>query len=124
MNSKESLEMYHRVACHQSVIIDDSRHYETIKKDLEILEYLEKENQELKEELKRCQEYIKKSTNDHKNLIIDNGKMKKAFKILKKKTNTDEITEEEYELLKEVLENDNFLLKVAQIYSKKNNEKK
>ena len=124
LSSKEALEMYHRVACHQSVIIDDSRHYETIKKDLEILEYLEKENQELKEELKRCQEYIKKSTNDHKNLIIDNGKMKKAFKILKKKTNTDEITEEEYELLKEVLENDNFLLKVAQIYSKKNNEKK
>ena len=42
MNSKESLEMYHRVACHQSVIIDDSRHYETIKKDLDTLEILKK----------------------------------------------------------------------------------
>lgn len=133
LSSKEALENLGRINLGDNpyCIFEDNllkncckEEYETIKKNLEILEYLEKENQELKEELKGCQEYIKKSTNDHKNLIIDNGKMKKAFKILKKKTNTDEITEEEYELLKEVLENDNFLLKDAQIYSKKNNEKK
>ena len=44
MNSKEALENYHSMACYHSVIVDDTRHYETIKKDLEILEYLEKEN--------------------------------------------------------------------------------
>lgn len=38
LSSKEALEMYHRVACYQSVIVDDSSHYETIKKDLDRLE--------------------------------------------------------------------------------------
>ena len=42
MTSKESLEMYHRVVCDQSVIVDDSRHYETIKKDLDVLDMLKK----------------------------------------------------------------------------------
>lgn len=42
MTSEESLEMYHRVANNISIIPDDSKHYETIKKDLERLEKLEK----------------------------------------------------------------------------------
>lgn len=42
MTNKESLEMYHRVACHQSVIVDDSNHYETIKKNLDVLDILKK----------------------------------------------------------------------------------
>ena len=44
LSSKESLEMYHRIACHQSVIVDDSSHYETIKKDLEVLDILKNES--------------------------------------------------------------------------------
>lgn len=124
--------------------------YEQIKQDLERLEKLEKENQELKEdnlqmqgyydyyskenvelnkELKRCQEYIQKSVNDHKNLIIENGKMKKALDILKDKIINletlnisadldtyheilkdnpfyDKLTQEEFKLLKEVLQDD------------------
>lgn len=52
LSSKESLEMYHRVACHQSVIVDDSSHYETIKKDLEVLEKLKDVEEEIGMELK------------------------------------------------------------------------
>lgn len=87
---------------------------------LELLQYVE----QLEKELKRSQEYIQKSTNDHKNLIIENGKMKKSIEILKNKivnipkllTTTlivynelalllgyDKLTQEEFELLKEVL---------------------
>ena len=52
MNSKEALEMYHRVACYQSVIVDDSSHYATIKKDLDRLEKLEDVEEEIGMELK------------------------------------------------------------------------
>lgn len=52
MNSKEALEMYHRVACYQSVIVDDSSHYERIKKDLEKLEEYKQLEEELGMELK------------------------------------------------------------------------
>lgn len=45
MTSKESLEMYHRVVCDQSVIVDDSRHYETIKKRFRCVRYVKKENE-------------------------------------------------------------------------------
>lgn len=40
MTSKESLAMYHRVANNISMIPDDSKHYEIIKKDLEVLDIL------------------------------------------------------------------------------------
>ena len=42
---------------------------------LEHLKYVE----QLEKELKRCQDTIKKWMGDHKKLIIDNGKMKKAL---------------------------------------------
>lgn len=59
----------------------------TSKEALERLEQLENENKELKEELKRCQETIESWCHNHKKLIIDNGKMKKAIKILKEHIN-------------------------------------
>ena len=52
MNSKEALEMYHRVACYHNYIVDDSSHYETIKKDLDRLEKLEDVEEEIGIELK------------------------------------------------------------------------
>ena len=82
-------------------------------------------NLKLQEELKRSQDTIKKWMDDHKQLIIDNGKMKKSLDILKNKRvnisqllkttfivynslaillGYDKLTQEEYELLKEVLE--------------------
>lgn len=85
-------------------------------------------NLELKEELKKSQETINAWMENHKKLIIDNGKMKKAIKILKEKVempllddfeviNKDYIhlyrlrtkaliNEEEYELLSEVFGNE------------------
>lgn len=42
MNSKEALENYHSMACYQSVIVDDTSHYEAIKKDLEILDIIKR----------------------------------------------------------------------------------
>lgn len=81
-------------------------------------------NLKLQDELKRCQDTINKWMNDNKQLIIDNGKLKQAIKILKNKfeitidkdkdntywlENEDYckyITQEEYELLKEVFENE------------------
>ena len=83
-------------------------------------------NLELKDALNRCQETISAWMENHKSLIIDNGKMKKALDILKEKLeiqlhqddeyfpipmiNGSEIfqnlTKEEYKLLKEVLQDD------------------
>ena len=97
LSSKEALEMYHRVACYQSVIVDDSNHYETIKKDLEVLEILKNES-------------------DSKRIIERDGIVSFHLDMI--------LTADNYNKIKEWLENDNFLLKVAQIYSKKNNEKK
>ena len=42
MNSKEALEKYHSMACYHSVIVDDTSHYEAIKKDLEILDIIKR----------------------------------------------------------------------------------
>ena len=97
LSSKESLEMYHRIACHHSVIVDDSNHYETIKKDLEVLDILKNES-------------------DNKRIIERDGIVSFHLDMI--------LTADNYNKIKEWLENDNFLLKVAQIYSKKNNEKK
>ena len=97
MNSKEALEMYHRVACYHNYIVDDSSHYETIKKDLEVLEILKNES-------------------DSKRIIERDGIASFHLDMI--------LTADNYNKIKEWLENDNFLLKDAQIYSKKNNEKK
>lgn len=74
-------------------------------------------NLELKHELKRSQETINAWMENHKKLIIANGKMKNAIEILKRlvgvnsivmfpKERYEDITQEEYELLSEVFEND------------------
>lgn len=116
--------------CHQEELKsaqEGFNHFLKIKQDLDRLEQLEKENQELKKELKRCQDTIKKWTDNHSKLIIENGKMKKALGILKEKVYLKvkkyckedyenpyklevemdysyDLTREEYELLKSVLE--------------------
>lgn len=97
---KEKYEKLERAYKNNEVMVRDlneliTRNLELKKENQELQEdylqmqgyydYYSNENIELNKELKRCQEYIKKSTNDHKNLIIDNGKMKKAIKILKDK---------------------------------------
>lgn len=73
-------------------------------------------NLELKDELKRCQETISAWMENHKKLIIDNGKMEKALTILKDRKHILKyngidgslelgwLTQREYELLKEVFE--------------------
>lgn len=73
-------------------------------------------NLELKDELKRCQETIESWCHNHKKLIIDNGKMKKAITILEDRKHILKyngidgalelgwLTQKEYELLKEVFE--------------------
>ena len=96
-------------------------HIEVIEKELR---RLENKNQTLKERLYKVQ-YLEK---ENSNLFGENQKLKKALKILEDKTihfpflkrtrnveiynkhsdtyNYDELTQEEYELLKEVLGND------------------
>ena len=95
LSSKEALEMYHRVACYQSVIVDDSRHYETIKKDLERLEKLENVIEILKGMGIKLEHYQKSKNHPY---------------VLKIKAFGDDlffdlVNEIRYNLLKEVLEN-------------------
>lgn len=65
-------------------------------------------NIELRDELNRSQETISAWMENHKKLIIDNGKMKKAIKILKEYIMYEELDEilEKYPDLKEVLEDE------------------
>ena len=154
MTSKEKIrdiksvinEFYHQMKCEGKLTEcanecwkSYQKYCDDIEKELDRLEITNKNNEglvrdnvklinrnlELEKELKRCQEYIQKSVNDHKNLIIDNSKMKKAIEILKNKRvnipqllkttfivynslalllGYDKLTQEEYELLKGVLE--------------------
>lgn len=69
MTSKESLEMYHRVANNIAIIPDDTKHYETIKKDLEVLEII-KEHKLLNYVIKnkKCANMYHLSTNEIKDL--------------------------------------------------------
>lgn len=49
ITSKKALEAYHRMANGNSIIIDDTKAYETIKQDLDKLEKLENDYKKLKE---------------------------------------------------------------------------
>lgn len=87
LSSKEALEMYHRVACYHNYIVDDSSHYETIKKDLEVLEIIKTKNVNIS--------------------LIKNGYGPFAYAVYNSYIDiekNDELTKEEYELLKEWLE--------------------
>lgn len=137
MNSKEALEklslMINREKCINSewnqkidylkqIITQDLDQLEGVKEDntrlWQGLEYANNENARLKQELKRCQGTIKKWMKDNKQLIIDNGKMKKALDILKEFVSLNcnmileterqllKLSQEAYELLKEVLEDE------------------
>lgn len=52
ITSKKALEAYHRMANGNSIIIDDTKAYETIKQDLDKLEKLENDYKKLKERYK------------------------------------------------------------------------
>lgn len=106
MTSKEALENLGRINLGDNpyCIFEDNllkncckEEYEKIKKDLEVLEILKNES-------------------DSKRIIERDGIVSFHLDMI--------LTADNYNKIKEWLENDNFLLKVAQIYSKKNNEKK
>ena len=122
MTSKEALEkfklLYESKCKSSNNIIGFDMCYTTIKQDLERLEELEEENQDLKDNEKIITDY-------GYNLVIENEKYKKAIEILKMQTSIENIkcengniyivdigdislliTQQEYELLKEVLENE------------------
>ena len=81
MNSRECLYAILGMLNYEQVNECEKNNYlKIISQDLD---RLEKENQELKEELNQCQDTINTWMENHKSLIIDNGKLKKAFKLLK-----------------------------------------
>lgn len=114
-NSKEALE---NLTYCVNGMESKEKYYKIIKQDLDRLEKLEKENKELRKSIKSWNE-------NGGNLLKENTKLKKAIEILKNKTvvivalklskdlndynrmtSFENLTQEEYELLKEVLGND------------------
>ena len=127
LNKEETLELLHYI---EQLEIANKNNEGLVRENVDLIN----RNLKLQEELIRCQDTIRKWMNDHKQLIIDNGKMKKTLDILKQKGNLAvdrqkildeddnylvcyffgggtkkytllrEINKEEYELLKSVLE--------------------
>ena len=135
MNSKECLERlfgsYVNSKCYGINYKKDDEDFESIKQDLDKLEKMEKAIKTLKEELEIANDIIKsqKFLRNSQKLEQENAKLKKTIEILKvrleltlyhnKPLNTysvelmcfeehlaKHITQEEYKLLKEVVENE------------------
>ena len=132
MNSKETLnKMYEYIMIDYDMGLMDNEEtealtedYNIIKQGLERLETLEKENQELKEKCKILEENEESVLTTLEISVQRNVKLRKVIEALKKLLllsagelrgsyyllahgNNYCMTEEEYNLLKEVLENDN-----------------
>ena len=102
----------------QMGIADNEESFKIIEKDLDRLETLEKENQELKEKCKMLEENEEAVLTTLEISVKENARLKEVIEILKKMCSlnnnktleTEEcflrLTQEEYELLKEALEND------------------
>ena len=136
MRNREALESYLYLENRESICIGYSERYVVLSQALDRLEELEEENKKLKEKVKELKEELKEEleiaiknykclvwhNNNQYNLLI---KYNKCIEILKRKkvnifsiqlltceqynksvVKEDELTEEEYELLKEVLGDD------------------
>lgn len=102
----------------QMGIADNEESFKIIKQDLDRLETLEKENQELKEKCKMLEENEEAVLTTLEISVKENARLKKVIEILKKMCSlnnnktleTEEcflrLTQEEYDLLKEVLDDD------------------
>ena len=102
----------------QMGIADNEESFKIIEKDLDRLETLEKENQELKEKCKMLEENEEAVLTTLEISVKENARLKEVIEILKKMCSlnnnktleTEEcflrLTQEESDLLKEVLEND------------------
>ena len=102
----------------QMGVAENEESFKIVKQDLDRLETLEKENQELKEKCKMLEENEEAVLTTLEISVKENTKLKKVIEILKKMCSlnnnktleTEEcflrLTQEEYDLLKEALEND------------------
>ena len=125
MTSKEALEIIiFRLTSHKEDLElreTDKKVIEIIKQDLERLEALKKENVELRQEVSALEDYSYDVDCEKEFLIKENEKLKKVIEILKEHLYVKELdidyilefnslysnhlTKQEFELLKEVLEN-------------------
>ena len=125
MTSKEALEIIiFRLTSHEEDLElreTDKKVIEIIKQDLERLEALKKENVELRQEVSALEDYSYDVDCEKEFLIKENEKLKKVIEILKEHLYVKELdidyilefnslysnhlTKQEFELLKEVLEN-------------------
>ena len=116
MTSKEALEFFVKnIDCdvYEFDLNEVIKHKRCLEQDLERLEKLENENQDLKElydlqsQLNRNQyKIIKEFYEKNLKLEDENEKLKKTIEILEKQNEGQTISQEEYDLLKEYLEND------------------
>ena len=80
--------------------------YGVIKKDLDRLEMLEKENKVLREKVNHFKNVKNRHKRNQKFVEKENTKLKKAIEILKRQNEGQAISQEEDELLKEVIGNE------------------
>ena len=82
----------------RSISNDYCEEYETIEKDLERLESLEKQNELLKKDLKEYQEYIKKGVEEHyKDFVSDYDLLLEGYHELNKNLEMLEILKKHYD---------------------------